>query len=189
MPPALIDDPSLLDRILRQFRVKGRVNPFEIGNVAVPTFDIGELAQDRPVTEVVTPDSTSAVRIGLSDDQSALTIKYPPHLPTETFSDQSAAPGAASVLADTGQLAASEFFLQFTLSHDDAALRHIEIQWRNAANTATLATYPIWVTEVTNRWLNVDVALNERFRLVNITAIAGLALSFITVGRGRDAVD
>lgn len=186
--PALIVDPALIAAVTRQFNLRGELKPFNLTENVVPTFDIGKLTGIDPVpTQVVTPGNALAVRIGTLGGE-ALEVTFPEHIAPDVFNNSTAAPGANTVLADTGQLSFGVRRMQIRMSHDDAVARHFEIQWRNAANSATIATYPIWVFTSTNTWLNVSIqAVNERVRIVNVTAIAGLALSYIAVAPSNRA--
>ncbi len=187
--PAEIVDPDLQAQVIREFNLKGALSPFNLTETVVPIIDIGRLLSVA-VQEVVTPGQADSVQIGIGATDESLPVSFPSHVSTNAFEDSTAAPAAATVLVDTGQITtASEYFIQFSVSHDDAALRHFELQWRDGANAANLAVYPFWTSQDKAFWLYPSITgSNQRFRLVNVTAIAGLALSYITVARGRRAL-
>ncbi len=189
--PALIVDPELLAAVTRQFNLRGELQPFNLTENVVPIFDIGRLlALDPPIpTQVVTPGSAVAVRIGVNNTSTSLQVALPFFQDANIFDDTSAAPGAGTVLADTGQLTNNVQFMQILLSHSDGANETFEIQWRNAANNATLATLPVTLEHVVTLNLSFDTELNERVRIVNITAIAGTAATWIAVASNARAID
>ena len=186
---ARIVDPELIADLVRALNVRGELAPFDISQVAVPIFDIGRFVADFGPTEVVSPGLASSNRIGIPVTQ-ALEVRNPAHTPANVFDDTSVAPAGGTVLADTGQIGTGEFFLRLNMGHTDATPLVFEIQHRNAANLATLATYPI-ITEHDMGVFELSVTIavaNERFRIVNISNVAGTAVSWITLVRADSAV-
>lgn len=83
----------------------------------------------------------------------------------------STAPGASTVVADTGQLAAGTYRLEATLGFSDtlAAGKHIMVEHRNAANNAIVATLALCPAGAAMGDFVVSrlvVALNERVRAI-----------------------
>ncbi len=169
--PALVDDPQLLSEILRELRVKGQLAPFTISETAIAVFDIGKLT-DLDVQHVTTPDSATGVRIGTANATTAVTREAVPYSFGAVHGDGvTNNPGAGTVLADTGALAAGRISLLARIS-TDAARDQFVLEHRNAANTANLATMSIIVQSWAYDFTYI-VAANERFRLVNTNAIVG----------------
>lgn len=82
------------------------------------------------------------------------------------------APGAGTVLADTGQLPVGSYTVKMMVYCQEPAEWHF--QWRNAANSADLRsqiyrTASDFVVVVDNFRLSIETA-NERFRVVNLIA-------------------
>ncbi len=187
--PALIVDPALQAEVIRQFNLRGELAPFVLTNAVVPIFDIGRLASIDTPQVVTTLAGSQGVRVGMADTNAALQVRYP-FFSTGLFADDTqAAPGANTVLADTGAIAsAGQFWFQVQASHDDGTAVIFEVQYRNAANNANLGVLPITNTQGIREWLSIDIAANERLRIVNVTAIAGTATSYILFKRA-DASD
>lgn len=171
--PALIDDPTLLDRILRQFRVKGRVNPFQISGVALPVFDIGELSQLTP-KPVVTPGLATMVAAGHSTLTNPHYSVASPDSRGLNDDDTVTNPGMSAVMAETDPLAAGLHDIYASISTEQAPDK-FELQHRNAANSANISTYVFMVNVNTPIFLafSATVLLNERFRWLSINATAG----------------
>lgn len=160
---AEIDDPELVAQIVRQLNVKGPLQPFQIPEVAMPVFDIGRLtALDL------------ATRVGLFSEEH-LTSAEPSALLADLATSRSASPVAGLVLADTGQLTAGLHLINAQISVS-LATGNFDLQWRNAANAATLRTIPFEVTHEGSKAIKYMVniaAANERFRFVSVAAYVG----------------
>ncbi len=184
--PALIDDPALLDRILRTFRIKGRVRPFELSETAIPTFDIGNLGGLDP-TVVTTNAGSTGVRIGTLNDSAGLQTNTA-HFARAEITDGAVAinPAAGTVLVDTGQLAQQNHLVEAVVSSNVPV--DFRLEWRNAADAATVASWtvlcggPSAVPHVFGPWNLEDVLLNERFRVVNVSVVAGSVATAIHAG-------
>ena len=177
--PAIIVDPALQAEVIRQFNLRGDLSPFNLTENVVPVFDIGKLVSTVVPQEVVTPNSNVSVRVGL-DFSDHLVTAPPDFTRNQVTPSVDVAPAGGTVLADSGALAAGDFWLDCNFSHDDGTAVDLSLQWRNAANTATVLELQVWVTLRTQKlFMFREVALNERFRFVNNTAIAGTALSYI----------
>ena len=177
--PALIVDPALIAAVTRQFNLRGALQPFNLTENVVPTFDIGKLTGLDPIPQqVVTPGLASTVRIGTVGNNH-VRVGFSEFAPANVISSIDVAPAAGTVLADSGQLAAGTNYFQALMSHDDSVDVHIELQWRNAANAANVAAWPIFIQQRWEHWFMINNALNERIRWVNIGAVAGTALSVV----------
>jgi len=180
--PALIDDPNLLDRILRQFRIKGQIRPFDLSNVAIPVIDIGKLL-DIDLTQVVTPGNTVLVRVGTADATTFLPTAPPVLVPGDILSSDVNNPAAAEVLLDTTRLTAAPHVLHASISANVPL--HAEFVWRNAADTADLAMWEFRISDDILAEVGpvaVNPAVNERFVWRAANAITGNVSSNIAIG-------
>ncbi len=190
MPP-LIVDPALQAAVVRQFNLRGELAPFTLTEQVIPIFDIGQLVGAAP-TVVTTTVDLQGVRVGTltaaSDGKQALATQIP-------FSEDNQVvdggftvnPGAAAVICDSGALAASN--RTFDIYANGNAIYDVIVEWRDAANAVTLASWSLLVGGVgvgnMVHWgpHNLNIALNERIRLVTGGAVVGTlsgALSFTT---------
>lgn len=179
----LIDDPDLLSEILREFKVKGAIDPFQISQIALPVFDIGSLSGATP-TVVTTTAGGSGVRIGTLNSVTSIVVS-PQVLANTNVTDSGPVvnPAAAQVIADSGQLTAAENLVHLT-TNNNAAISDFQLEWRNAANTATITQ---WTFQVGTGQPNVQfgpmalfMASNERLRLVSGSAVVGTVAATIT---------
>ena len=171
--PAIIVDPELLAAVTRQFQLRGSLQPFNLTENVVPVFDIGRLTGIIQIQKVATPDSGDAVRVGVAT-ANHLSVGDPPYDDSDIFQVEASNPTAATVLADTGQLTSGIHRISARYAQDSTTTTNILFEWRNAANSATLA---LWRAFPDHDWLFdpifVSVLTNERFRFVqnaNITA-------------------
>lgn len=180
---ATIVDPVLIADIVSQLNIRGELAPFEISQVAFPVFDIGRLAGLTGVQKVATPDSENAVRVGAATDFH-LPSGYQASQPAEWFNDESLNPGVGDILADTGQLAAGVHVLHTGFSSDDKTTGNIiELQWRNAANSANVASMQFMFLGRGQQNIGpffVNVAVNQRFRYLNGVLLSGIMATWIT---------
>jgi len=111
-----LDFPQLTADLIAQLRLTGTVGLLNFSTEVVPVFIVGD--RDLSV-DAVAPLYRSA----------------------EIFSGSSLNPVANTVVADTGQLVAGDFdlFASISATGTGIGLGRIELQLRNAANTATLA--------------------------------------------------
>ena len=176
--PALIVDPELIAAITRQFKLRGELQPFNLTENVVPIFDIGRLIGLTEIQKVATPDSPDAVRIGVPTVSG-----YLPTLPVELQDAQLASgasvnPGANTVIADTGQLAAGPHVIWWSMTTDDAGSVHATLEWRNAANNATLSGIEVMVGHgdggSQSGPLVFDMATDERVRIETKAVTAGI---------------
>jgi len=164
----------LIAQIVRQLNVQGPLAPFEIGDVAVPVFDIGQLAALDVPTRVGTPAAQYLVGGHEASED------------TEWFFDDTLNAAGGTVLADTGQLAAGVHVIHAAFSGDDVTqVYDAAFEWRDAANAVTLTQIRQFLSvEIHNGPiigpLFVNVALNERFRWVAGTAIVGTVSTWVS---------
>ncbi len=177
--PALIVDPALQASVIRQFNLKGELAPFNLTEQVVPIFDIGRLVTAATVQEVVTPGELQSVRIGVDGVNGVLSTGSIDAEDGEIFDDTAINPGAGTVLADTGQLAAGRHVIQASVGHNDATPRIMELQWRDAANAVTLANMRVIAEQNAAIKINVNIATDERLRWVTTTAVTNTAVSWI----------
>ncbi len=175
---ALIVDPALQAAVIRQFNLRGELAPFNLTEQVVPIFDIGQLVGAAP-TVITTLVDAQGVRVG--------TIGAVNYLPVEAtrFDDTDVTnsgvvvnPAAAQVIVDSGAFPNSGNHRVDVWMASNGALGLFEIQWRNAANAATLATWGFILGtagESTFNWgpFILNMALNERIRIVTVAAIVG----------------
>ncbi len=172
----LIVDPELVARVVRQFNLRGELAPFNLTENVVPTFDIGRLqGQAVDPTVVTTLANSQGVRVGTISAVTAL-----PTMPVRyddgdiVNSGPTVNPAAGQVIADTGQLGPGRHLVHWVLNTSVAADLHLE--WRNAADAATLATWPFFI-DVGNasmfESLALEFSLNERLRVITPVAVVG----------------
>ncbi len=180
MPDPLIIDPELQAQVIRQFNLRGELSPFLLTNRVVPTFDIGKLASTVP-TEVVSPGLTSSVIVGLVGGNRHMSVAPPTTEDTEIDGDRTAGAAAGDVLADTGQLTAGLHWIRAGLTYN-ATTESFDLEWRNAANAASLRTIPFEI-EAGDGLVEIifvgNFLVNERIRWTAKTAAAGSASTYI----------
>ncbi len=177
--PALIVDPALQAEVIRQFNLRGELSPFNLTENVVPIFDIGKLLSTVTPTVVTTLAGSQGIRVGTNSAINALAVR------NTGFNDAMIVnsgrvtnPTAGTVLADTGQLVANGQVIHWIICSDSATLTLFDIQWRNAANSATIATWSYLVggnlpcVQMFNQ-LNLNIVNNERVRIVAVAAVTG----------------
>ncbi len=178
--PALIVDPALQARVIRQFNLRGELAPFNLTENVVPVFDIGTLTGIALDPRVVTTLAGSqGVRVG--------TIDAGTYVPTAdtVFDDGDVTnrgvtvnPAAGAVISDSGARTSGihvvHAFINWT-----AAILDFAIEWRNAANDTTIATWPVFVGTGLPyvHWgpFVFNVVGSERFRVITPTGGTGTA--------------
>ncbi len=170
-----IVDPELQARVVRTFNLRGDLAPFRLTEQVVPVFDIGRITGLTP-TEVTTLAGSQGIRVGTAGATQNLTtgpVRY--NDGDITNSGPVVNPAAAQVIADTGQLTAAHHIIHWLLNIDVGGDLHVE--WRNAANAATLATWPYFIAGGGNASMFqpfiVNIALNERIRVITPAAVVG----------------
>ncbi len=176
--PALIVDPALQAAVIRQFNLRGELAPFNLTENVVPIFDIGTLLQILDPTVVTTLAGSQGVRIGLVASTS-LAVNPPPYNDTRIInSGRTVNPAAGAVIADTGQLVNGPHMVHWICAHNAALAVEFDIEWRNAANAATLATWSYIALPGGDNLQMFDqltllFAQNERLRIVTPAAVVG----------------
>ncbi len=176
--PALIVDPALQAAVIRQFNLRGALSPFELTEKVVPIFDIGQLVGAAP-TVVTTLVGSQGIRVGTANAGVYLPVGGIRRNDGDiTNSGATVNPAAAAVIVDTGQLAAGTHFFHAIINWN-AAILDFQIEWRNAANAATLA---LWGFQVGTGQPSVqfgphplNIATNERLRVVTASGGTGTA--------------
>ncbi len=185
--PALIIDPALQAAVIRQFNLRGELAPFNLTENVVPVFDIGALTGNLP-TVVTTLAGSQGLRIGTLGGNPYLVTESPRYDDTDVVDSRSVTnPTAGQVLADSGQLSPANQQLCAAVISSDGALSDFSIQWRDAANAVTLASWTfILGTAGTSsvNWgkFNLNFSNNERIRIVSDSAVTGdVAATIMTV--------
>jgi len=161
--------------------------PFEIAQVAVPVFDIGELAGQTPdPTLVTTSVGKVGVRVGLGSTGDYLASLVPNIEDGEIFDNgYDNNPIANTVLVDTGQLAQGTHQFWFLISCTVQA--KFRFLWRNAADDANIADFSMIAggggTPFIAGPFAFNVTVNERFRIDNPDAITGDVGATIIAGK------
>ncbi len=173
--PALIIDPALQAAVIRQFNLRGELAPFNLTENVVPVFDIGALTGNLP-TVVTTLAGSQGVRVGTADARFYLPTALPVINDPERFDGGfTTNPGANAVVADTGQLSVGDHLVWAQFSSDTAAVQ-AQLQWRDAANAVTLASWSFLVDPggpAQTPIFMAEVSADERFRWSTIRAVVG----------------
>ncbi len=177
--PALIIDPALQAEVIRQFNLRGELAPFNLTENVVPIFDIGKLLSTVSPTVVTTLAGSQGIRVGTNSSINALTVRHTGY--DDAMIDNSGRvtnPAAGTVLADTGQLTGPSQLIHWTINSDSATPDLFSVEWRNAANAATIATWGFFVggnqisVQMFNQ-LNLNITNNERVRIVSVATVTG----------------
>lgn len=181
--PALIDDPSLLDRVLRTFRIKGKVQPFELSETAVPVFDIGNLAGLDPQV-VTTLAGSQGVRIGTINAATGIPF-FGPQYQSVDVNDSGFVvnPAAGALLVDAGAMTGFIHEIFITIS---CGVQHdFVIEWRNAADAANVATWSIQTgggnISTFTMTLIINHNVSERIRVSNGSVLVGTCAATISL--------
>jgi len=155
-----LDFPQLVSDILEQLVIRGQIGLLDFDPTVRPVY-------------------LAAVRAGISLG----TFSNPTFNSAAVFGNSSNSPVAGALLVDTLQQAAGTYDLTSFCSHAMQTanpLGHVQLQHRNAANTATLAVLnAVAVRESTvnnavGSWsplVRYEIALNERLRWVYIGSL------------------
>ncbi len=185
--PALIVDPALQASVIRQFNLKGELAPFNLTENVVPIFDIGTLLRAIDPTVVTTLAGSAGIRVGVFSSSTFLpTGPSPINDGDVTNSGATVNPAAAAVIVDGGAVAAGGNFQVSCLLNWNAAILDFQIEWRNAANSATLATYGFQLgtglPHVSWGPFILTMATSERIRIVTASGGTGTADATISIG-------
>ncbi len=176
---AQIVDPGLIADIVKQLNVKGPLAPFEIAEVAVPVFDIGQLTGLDINRKVTTPASADAVRVG-TNNQALLVGELSGAAASLDNNGVLINPGVAAIFCDTGQLNQENTRINCWVSSDIVGMIW-QVAWRNAADSSTIATIQI-LQATPQPFFFTFMAfplVNERIQIRNTNAETGNATATI----------
>jgi len=153
-----LDFPQLTADLIDQLKLLGTVGLLDFSPQVIPTFLIGSREGALTVT-----NEPVAFQSG------------------EIFEDTTTSPGAGAVFADTGALPAGTYDVICGVSYaaHPGGADFITFEHRNAANAATLAAWPLargsadTQSQAFPLSMAYSLALNERLRFLNGTAVAG----------------
>jgi len=120
--------------------------------------------------------SDTIVPVSLVDSDITLQATVTTPIQIRSSAGRQAVPGAGTVLADTGPLAAGSYRLVIFTSIIDGNFNEFQLQHRDAGNAANIVEDT--VQHVANDGLTFKyemtqtLALNERFRVLNLSAAA-----------------
>ncbi len=185
MPP-LIVDPALQASVIRQFNLRGELAPFRLTEEVVPIFDIGQLLTAINPTVVTTLAGATGVRVGTTLNQAVATLGVAYDDGDFVTSGAVVNPGAAQLLADQGGGESGPIVVEGTIN-SNAAISDFDIEWRNAANTATLATWTVFCgtgqpSVHFGPW-HLSLLAAERVRIMNGSIIVGTVNATILSNR------
>ena len=159
-----LDFPELTADLIRELRLTGVLGLLNLSDTVVPIISVGNVRPQVIRTDVASYDSA------------------------EVFSGFAVGPINGTVIAETGALPAGTFDVVFGGSYtgNNLIANLLELQWRNAANAANLATWPnnagaagadgqIFTTVQTA----LNIGLNERLRWTAIGGFGGNAAGWI----------
>ncbi len=176
--PAIIVDPALQAEVIRQFNLRGELSPFNLTENVVPIFDIGQLLSTVVPTVVTTLEGSQGVRVGTLTKEELLGV-IGPEVDVADVVDGGTAinPGALTVLADTGVFGNLDTNMIRVIMAANVPV-DFRIEYRNAANAATLASWTILcggASTVPFEWSRrVDsTEAAQRVRVLNIGAVVG----------------
>ncbi len=179
MADPLIVDPALQASVIRQFNLRGELSPFLLTNRVVPTFDIGSLTRTLDPTVVTTLLGQQGVRIGTSNDHQYIPIEHTAWEDVDVENrGPTVNPAAGAVITDTGALGSGPHVVEAFINWD-AAILDFSVEWRNVGNTATLATWTVFVGTGAPyvHWgpYVVKITGGERVRVITATGGTGNA--------------
>ena len=152
-----LDFPQLTADLISVLRLTGTLGLLGLSDVVVPVVNVANI---RPTDVTIAPvDYDSA----------------------EIFNGDVIGPGANAVILDSGARAAGIYDVFMGCSMLSSAITSsLRFEWRNAANAANLAVWPTIISGaavVANSLpigpFGVNLGLNERIRLLSLTANAG----------------
>ena len=177
---ARIVDPVLIADIISNLNVQGPLAPFEVGETAIPVFDIGKNLSPDVVTTLA---GFQGVRPGTISNKDYLTVG-PPRVNSAEEADGGIVNGpvATTVLADTGQLVAGDWLVWFYITGSTAEAQ-LRFQRRNAANSGNVTQQSLIFTEpggpIISTPFIMDVVTDERFRIEVAANVTGLIATTI----------
>jgi len=164
-----LDDPALVDQTIRDLSLLGTVGMLNFADEVVPVYLIGDA--------------------GITLSVSSLTFDN-----GDVYQEYGANPVAGEVINDTGQLTAGVYDVRAWLSGATTVTTNtsrMELQHRNAGNTATISSWGIAFKDESNNSENYEFAINilenERLRVEFMTDITGSFFS-TTMAKRRIAL-
>lgn len=165
---AQLDFPQLIADIIEQLQLTGQLGLLDFSDVVVPVYLI---AQRDAIVASQGPSFASA----------------------EIFSGSVLGPANSTIIVDTGPLPAGTYDCIFGMSYTAfGATSEFILQWRNAANAADLATWPVRMSNLAEEVANIgpfttalEISLNERLRWFVTVGNAGGALSAFIMAAAR----
>jgi len=167
LPPGTpeVDDPLLVADLIALLSIKGAIGRLPLADIVIPTVSLGD---------VVTP---------------SIEILQPTFRSTDVFSaGLQTAPGANTVMADTGAQVAGNYDVIVTWVGKEATNNmNWSLQHRDAANTGTLMeTIILAFTTVNIPWnesltFGYTLGINERLRVITNAAAAASQLAAATI--------
>lgn len=164
-----LDFPKLVADVISDLQLVGIVGLLDFAPTVQPVYIIG----DRDLTVDAVPTAFQSAEI---------------------FSGFASGPTVNTVIADTGQLPAGTYdiFAEINVAGAGAAVCHVELQHRNAANAASLAvigrvgmTTTVLAGRSAIRSLGYVLALNERLRVQLLIANASGTITGVIGARLR----
>lgn len=161
-----LDFPQLTADVIAALRLTGTLGLFELSDTVVPTISVGNV---RPQTFAFNPVVFDS---------------------SEIVSGNALSPVANQIIFDTGSLSAGIYDCFYGMSSGNVTTRsNIDLEWRNAANTANLATFPYGAFSgagtqgemATFGPFSLNIGLNERLRLNNVTANGGIVAGYLMI--------
>lgn len=157
-----LDFPLLNADLIRQLRLTGQIGVMDFDPVVRPVFIIG----DRGIS---------------------IEVEQPVYEPAGIIDGSVNNAVAGSVLLDTGQLAGGifDFKIYMSASLTTGAPNLVQVQHRNAANTATLDAWEAAITHNSTMIWDYEfallIALNERIRIsVTATVVGRIATTIMS---------
>ena len=146
-------DDEVLASLHRLLKIVGPVGLLNVSDTIVPVVSLGDVVQRT------------------------ITVAQPAFLPANIFTALNTASAAGTVQADTGALPEGTYDCQIMVSADNTGDLTWNFQHRNAANTASLVEWNHRTQGGGNtppflQVFAVEIALNERLRVVNNQALA-----------------
>ncbi len=176
--PAIIVDPALQAAVIRQFNLRGELAPFNLTENVVPVFDIGNLSGNLP-TVVTTLLGSQGVRVGTLNSSVSMPVNTREYdNSTIDASGRTTNPMAGDVIADTGARGVGLNQVHWVVASDAALKSLFTVEWRNAANSATLTSWSFIIPPGGGSVpmfspLTLSMAASERVRIVTPAAIVG----------------
>ncbi len=139
----------------------------------------------------MSPGLANDVRVGLGTSGEVFQVAPPFFDDGDVTSDIQNAVAAGTVLADTGQLVAGLTYVKGGYAQTDNGVRFMDLEWRNAANTANVAVFHYMHGALQNSnemEIRLSIATNERLRWVAVTAVALIVHTWIAANVLPNAV-